>query len=75
MWARAVLDGAAILTKDRDYAIRRAAVSEGPQVVWLRIGNLLARPSVERVAELWPEIEDRLRKGEPLIEAPFPLAS
>lgn len=70
VWARAVRDGAAILTKDQDYAIRRAAVQDGPQIVWLRLGNLLAQPCVDKVAELWPEIEDRLAKGDVLIEAP-----
>jgi len=39
IWARAEVSGAAILTKDEDFAERARATSGLPIVVWLRIGN------------------------------------
>lgn len=39
IWAYAQRTGAAILTKDEDFAVRCEQKAAGPVVVWLRIGN------------------------------------
>lgn len=39
IWAHAERAGAAILTKDEDFAERAKAADGPPVVVWLRIGN------------------------------------
>lgn len=39
IWAYAQQTGAAILTKDEDFAMRCEQVAAGPVIVWLRIGN------------------------------------
>lgn len=68
IWTRAVEAGAIFVSKDEDFASRRLMVSEGPQVLWVRLGNT-------RIAELlsWfearlPEVEEALSRGEPLVE-------
>jgi len=39
IWVHALKTGAAILTKDEDFAARSQRESGGPTVIWLRIGN------------------------------------
>ena len=38
IWAYALREGLVIVTKDEDFASRRGQ-AEGPQILWLRIGN------------------------------------
>lgn len=39
IWGYALQTGAAILTKDEDFAARAAQAENAPVIVWLRIGN------------------------------------
>jgi predicted nuclease of predicted toxin-antitoxin system len=39
IWAHALQIGAAILTKDEDFAARAQQAQSGPVIVWLRLGN------------------------------------
>ena len=39
IWDYARSSSAVIGTKDEDFAVRRALLDNGPQIVWLRIGN------------------------------------
>jgi predicted nuclease of predicted toxin-antitoxin system len=41
IWQYAMSNDAAIVTKDEDFANRKAARAAGPQIVWIRIGNCL----------------------------------
>lgn len=59
--------GAVIVTKDEDFAIRRL-LSEGPAVVWLRVGNTRRAALLTRVEAEWPAIVAALERGETLIE-------
>lgn len=43
IWRHALQTGAAILTKDEDFAARSAQAANAPVVVWLRIAQLLER--------------------------------
>ncbi len=38
-WKHALATGAAIITKDEDFAIRAQQTDASPAIVWLRIGN------------------------------------
>jgi predicted nuclease of predicted toxin-antitoxin system len=39
IWDRALQMGAAIITKDEDFAVRSQRAAGGPVIVWLRVGN------------------------------------
>jgi predicted nuclease of predicted toxin-antitoxin system len=39
IWAYAHRNGAVVLTKDEDFAVRCEQTDAGPVIVWLRIGN------------------------------------
>lgn len=43
IWAYALRTSAVILTKDEDFAVRSQQTSDGPAVVWLRVGNVSNR--------------------------------
>jgi predicted nuclease of predicted toxin-antitoxin system len=40
IWRFAAQEGAAVVTKDGDFAALRAQATDGPPVVWLRLGNI-----------------------------------
>jgi predicted nuclease of predicted toxin-antitoxin system len=68
VWNYADRHGAAILSKDEDFAewVRRGR--PGPQVVWLRIGNASNEALVQWLAPLLPWIVRRLSEGDRLVE-------
>lgn len=47
IWQRAVASSAVIVTKDEDFARRRVVSADGPQVIWLRVGNTRRRALLE----------------------------
>jgi predicted nuclease of predicted toxin-antitoxin system len=59
--------GAVIVTKDEDFAIHRL-LTEGPAVVWLRLGNSRRAALLARVEAELPAIVVALERGETLIE-------
>ncbi len=59
--------GAVIVTKDEDFVIRRV-LTDGPAVVWLRVGNTRRAPLLARVQAELPAIVAALERGESLIE-------
>ena len=64
---KAIRDYAAIVTKDEDFAIRRV-LTEGPAVVWLRLGNTRRVVLLTHVEAAFPAIVGALERGETLIE-------
>jgi predicted nuclease of predicted toxin-antitoxin system len=40
IWRFAMQEGAALITKDADFAALRISAPNGPPVVWLRLGNI-----------------------------------
>jgi predicted nuclease of predicted toxin-antitoxin system len=68
VWHYAAQHGAAIVTKDEDFAewVRRGR--PGPSVVWLRIGNSSKRVLLTWFDPLLPLIVRKLQQGERLIE-------
>ena len=69
IWER-VASGTVIVTKDEDFAQRRALAPDGPQVVWLRIGNTRREPLLRWFASVFPQVLAALERGEPLVEVP-----
>jgi predicted nuclease of predicted toxin-antitoxin system len=59
--------GAAIVTKDEDFAVWRL-LHDGPAVVWLRLGNTRRVALLARVEVELPAIVGALEKGDQLIE-------
>ena len=68
IWQYAVEHGAAIITKDDDFVSLRTLRSDGPAVVWIRIGNTGRRALLEWFVPLLPKIAAALDQGETLIE-------
>jgi len=59
--------GAAIVTKDEDFAVRRV-LQEGPAVVWIRIGNTRRAELLRRIEADFAAIVAALERGETLVE-------
>ena len=68
IWRYAVGVGAAIVTKDGDFAKERARLALGPTIVWLRIGNSTTPELLNWLDDAWPGIESALRSGMSVIE-------
>ena len=68
IWQYAVAHDAVIVTKDEDFANRKAAVSGGPSIVWLRVGNCSNRALLQWFTPLLPAIVGRLQQGEEVLE-------
>ncbi|WP_438852822.1 DUF5615 family PIN-like protein [Brevundimonas nasdae] len=68
IWRLARLEHRTIVTKDRDFALWASDRRDGPQVVWLRIGNATTRSLLSWLTPRWPAIQDRLNEGIHLIE-------
>jgi predicted nuclease of predicted toxin-antitoxin system len=66
--AREVGLGDVIVTKDEDFAELAARSDTGPQVLWVRTGNLVNKVLLERFAAAWPEAEPLLAAGARLVE-------
>ena len=68
IWRVASERGAVIVSKDEDFALRAQLRSGGPQVVWVRSGNVRNVELLRQWTELWPALDEALRRGEPLLE-------
>lgn len=69
IWRWAERQGAAIVTKDEDFAIwRNTRQGDTPVVVWLRIGNTRRQELLRWFGPLLPKIVKALDQGETLIE-------
>lgn len=72
IWEIARRDDSIIVTKDRDFAIWAAARRNGPQVVWIRLGNATSRSLLSWLEPRWEQIESRLHEKIHLIEVGRP---
>src|SRR5260221_12494861 len=67
IWRTALTQGMVIITKDEDFAARRAAADEGPRIIWLRIGNATNKVLFAWLSTRWANVEIALRDGATLI--------
>lgn len=68
IWDYGVSGSAVVLTKDEDFAMRRALMSAGPSLVWIRCSNTSRRELLTWFASRLDAILEALARGESLIE-------
>ena len=69
IWQRAASDGAAIITKDEDFALRAVTRSvHAPPVVWIRVGNTRRAELLRWFGPLLSMVVSKIEAGETLIE-------
>lgn len=68
VWNHARRTGASLITKDEDFVTLARREPDGPQVVWVRIGNIANDPLWHALAPLLDEIVAALAAGERVIE-------
>jgi predicted nuclease of predicted toxin-antitoxin system len=64
----AVSRSAVLVTKDRDFALRRTARNAGPAILWIRVGNTSNRKLIELVLQALPAIIEAVERDEAVIE-------
>jgi len=68
IWDEAISRSAVLVTKDRDFALRRAATNNGPTILWVRVGNMSNRKLIELALRALPTIIDAIERDEAVIE-------
>ncbi|MBM3854699.1 MAG: hypothetical protein FJ399_16360 [Verrucomicrobia bacterium] len=68
IWTHALQSGAAVVTKDEDFAARSAQAATAPVIVWLRIGNTTNRALRAWIEPRLPGISGLLAQGSRLVE-------
>jgi predicted nuclease of predicted toxin-antitoxin system len=68
IWDEAISRSAVLVTKDRDFALRRAATNDGPAILWVRVGNTSNRKLIELVLRALPAIITAIERDEAVIE-------
>jgi predicted nuclease of predicted toxin-antitoxin system len=68
IWELALAEGAAIVTKDEDFAQRKALTGAGPAIVWVRLPNTRRQHLLAVFAAAFPAIIEALERGETLVE-------
>jgi predicted nuclease of predicted toxin-antitoxin system len=68
IWDHAVQTTAVLITKDEDFASRRALAEGPPTVVWVRFGNTRRRGLLARMNMALPDIVAAIERGDTLIE-------
>ncbi len=68
VWQRAAQTGAALMTKDEDFAALAERDTSGPQVVWIRVGNISNDALWHAVEPQLNQIIQALDAGERIVE-------
>jgi predicted nuclease of predicted toxin-antitoxin system len=68
IWHFALQEGAAIVTKDEDFARRKTLSDAGPTVIWIRLPNTRRRALLAWFDTILPDVLESLEHGETLIE-------
>jgi predicted nuclease of predicted toxin-antitoxin system len=68
IWDYALRVAAAVITKDEDFAQRKALTDGGPAIVWIRLPNTRRGELLAWFDKMLPEILSALERGETLIE-------
>lgn len=68
IWDYAATNGAVIITKDEDFAVRKALAQGPPPIVWLRMGNTRRLELLRKMTLLLPSLVASLQRGDSLIE-------
>ena len=68
IWSYALASSAVVITKDEDFAQRKALAEGGPCVVWVRLPNTRRRELLLWFGDALPQILAALSRGETLVE-------
>lgn len=68
IWRHAVRTGATLITKDEDFTALAVREQSGPQVVWLRVGNISNDALWRAIDPRLEEIVQALNTGERVVE-------
>ncbi len=68
IWDYALREGAAIVTKDEDFAQRKNLIDTGPTVIWIRLPNTRRRDLLAWFETILPDILATMERGDTLIE-------
>ena len=68
IWDEAISRSAILVTKDHDFALRRAASNDGPTILWVRVGNMSNRKLIELALRALPAIIDAIERDEAVVE-------
>ncbi|MCL6709076.1 DUF5615 family PIN-like protein [Pseudomonas sp. R2.Fl] len=68
IWNYALEHGAVIVTKDEDFAQRKALTVAGPAIVWVRLPNVRRHDLLKWFEKALPEIINAFERGDTLIE-------
>ncbi len=68
IWQFATKEGAAVVTKDSDFAAMRMHAPSGPAVIWLRLGNVSNDAVIKVLLSSLPEIAAAIEAGEGVVE-------
>ncbi len=68
IWRIAMAGAQAIITKDEDFARRRAASAGGPPIVWIRLNNTRRAALLAWFDRSAPGIVSALERGETIVE-------
>ena len=68
VWARALEIGAVIVSTDEDFSMLAMRSLEGPQVVWIRVGNTSRKALIGWFNNLLPSILSAIERGERVVE-------
>lgn len=67
IWKKATETGAVIITKDEDF-IQIGRSAAGPQIVWLRLGNVNRNALLDKISKVMPQIIEAIDSGDRVIE-------
>ena len=68
IWQYAMRTGATLITKDEDFVALSERDASGPQVVWIRIGNISNHALWRALDPQLDEIVEALNAGERIVE-------
>ncbi len=68
IWDYAVRTDSIIITKDEDFAQRKAMTGAGPTLIWIRLPNTRRRELLAWFDAVMPNVLSALKRGETLID-------
>lgn len=68
IWSYARHEGATLITKDEDFISLSQNDPSGPQIIWIRLGNIGNEALWRILAPIFPDITKSLQDGERIIE-------
>ena len=68
IWNAALEKGAVLVSKDEDFAQRKALIDQGPVFVWVRLPNARKRELLAWFEQMLPDLVEALERGETLVE-------